>query len=98
MPFPAAAEFHDIPDELRGVLLDRVTADPRLPACLCDPDANYTARGFYILMTRPRNGSVPWADLPAILSTLSINGMEEAEVSLVHGIIGDAMGHLLPMK
>jgi hypothetical protein len=78
--------FEKLSDTQRNSLFDCVIKDEMLPNKLRDPDANYAARGFWILMIRSKSES-NWASLDDILKTLLINGLTEEETSITQYVI-----------
>lgn len=78
--------FATLSDSQRNALLDKVIKDEMLPNKLRDPDANYGARGFWILMIRSKSEH-NWAPLDSILKTLVINDVTQEEASITQYVI-----------
>ncbi len=78
--------FDSLSDTQRKDLLEKVKVDSMLPEKLRDPDANFSARGFHILMTRSKLDH-NWADLTSIINTLKINNVNEEEANITLYVI-----------
>ena len=78
--------FETLSDSQRNSLFELIIKDEMLPIKLRDPDENYAARGFWILMIRSKSES-NWASLEDILKTLLVNGLTQEEVSITQYVI-----------
>jgi hypothetical protein len=78
--------FETLSDSQRSALLDKVIQDEMLPNKLRDPDANYAARGFWILMIRSKSEH-NWASLDDIIKTLVLNDVTKEEASITQYVI-----------
>jgi hypothetical protein len=85
--------FDKLSDAQRISLFECVIKDEMLPIKLRDPDANYAARGFWILMTRSKS-DLNWASLDNIIKSLLINDVSQDEVSITQYVISKYIASL----
>lgn len=78
--------FNSLSDSQRKDLLEKIIEDSMLPEKLRDPDTNYSACAFHILMTRSKLDH-KWADLNSIINTLKINNITEEEANITLYVI-----------